>query len=220
MALSVTLGISSGMAVKVVGRIVSAGAVGAVVLAGACATTESGQPSPGDTSAAAPSSAGPTTTADAPLAPPVTDQRDARNTVACDLVQPAQVQQLGLNPDSRSEQSLPKPFTTGCSWSSTDSAWGVGFGFDTSTKGLSTLYEAKANYGYFEPRTIDGRPAVDAQTAFNADDCYTYVGVADTQTLYINVDNTPPLAKDPLKPACERLDEIVKMIIGNLPPLK
>jgi hypothetical protein len=46
------------------------------------------------------------------------------------------------------------------------------------------------------------------------------VGIADTQQLNINVDNSPALAKSPLKPACERLDEIVKMIIGNLPPLK
>ena len=204
------------------GRIVVAVGVVVLALASACAQTETGQPSAGPSADATTSSAAETTetTETRPLAPPVDDQRDARNAAACDLLPPAQVQQLGLNPASRAEQSLPKPFTAGCFWSSTDSAWSVGFGFDTATKGLSTLYEARANYGYFEPRTIDGRPAVDAQTVVDTDDCYTYVGVADTQTLYINVDNSPLLAKDPLTPACERVDEIVKMIIGNLPPLK
>lgn len=206
----------------VIRRLVPMGVL-VLALASGCAQTESGQPSPSageeTTSSQAPSSAS-TSTGDAPLAPPVSDQRDARGLTACAAMQPAQVQGLGLDPARQRELSLPRPFEKGCAWTSTDSAWSVAFGFDTSTKGLSTLYEARANYGHFEPREIDGRPAVDAQTVLNADDCYTYVGVADTQTLYINVDNSPLLAKEPLKPACERVDEIVKMVIGNLPPLK
>jgi hypothetical protein len=206
----------------VIRRLVPMGVLVLAVASG-CTQTENGQPSPSagqeTTSGQAATSAQPST-GTAPLAPPVSDQRDARGTTACAAVQPAQLQELGLDPARQRELSLPRPFQKGCAWTSTDSAWSVGFGFDTSTKGLSTLYEARANYGYFEPREIDGRPAVDAQTALNPEDCYTYVGVADTQTLYINVDNSPLLAGEPLKPACERVDEIVKMVIGNLPPLK
>lgn len=196
--------------------------MGVVVLAlvSGCMRTESGQPSP--STGTAPSSAATTSTSDtaAPLAPPVTDPRDARGVAACAALQPAQVQGLGLDPGRQRELSLPRPFDKGCAWTSTDSAWSVAFGFDTATEGLSTLYKARDNYGHFQPRTIDGRPAVDAQTVLSAEDCYTYVGVADTQTLYINVDNSPALSATPLTPACDRVDEIVKMVIGNLPPLK
>jgi len=186
----------------------------AAVLAvtGGCTGPGPGQPVPTDgtatTTAATSSSA-------SNAAPRVNNPKDARNVAACDALAAQQITQLGLNPDSRREVSLPAPFSKGCAWTATDSSWGVGFGFDTTRHGLSETYLRRNNYQHFEPREIDGYPAVDAQTSFNAEDCYTFVGIADSQQLNINVDN-----RQADKPACERLDEIVKMIIGNLPPLK
>ncbi|HEY0639640.1 MAG TPA: DUF3558 domain-containing protein [Pseudonocardiaceae bacterium] len=190
-----------------------------LALASACTGTEPGSPSPtGDVPPAsgAPTSAVPTSGAGD--APAVSDPRDASATTACEALTAAQVGELALNAGSRRELTLPRPFAQGCAWTSPDSAWSVGFGF--ASEGLGTLYRARDNFQHFEPRDLDGRPAVDAQTVYNAEDCYTYVGLADDQTLYVNVDNSPALADTPLPPACERLDTIAKMIIGNLPPLK
>jgi len=186
-----------------------------VVLAAGCARTEAGQPSGGQRSA----TGGSGSTTAIPLAPPVKDAKDARNVAACEALKPEQATQLGLDPASRHEFSLPQPFGKGCSWTARDFSWGVGFGFDTTRQGLSETYLRRGNYQHFEPREIDGYPAVDAQTSFNPEDCYTFVGIADTQQLNINVDNRPTGGQT-VKPACERLDEIVKMIISNLPPLK
>jgi hypothetical protein len=187
-----------------------------VALAAGCTRTEAGQPSATDAGASS-TAAGPTTTA---LAPAIHNPKDARNVATCNAIKPEQVTQLGLNLDSRHEFALPQPFSRGCSVEATDFTWGLGFGFDTTRQGLSETYLRRGNYQHFEPREIGGYPAVDAQTSYNPEDCYTYVGIADNQQLYINVDNRPLLAKEPLKPACERVDEIVTMIIGNLPPLK
>jgi len=180
------------------------------MLASGCTRTEAGQPSPtGDGS-------GPLSQpSTAQLAPPVDQPKDARNVAACDALTAQQVAQLGLNPDSRREVSLPEPFGKGCAWTATDSSWGVGVGLDTTRQGLNETYLRRSSYQHFEPREIAGYPAVDAQTSFSPDDCYTFVGIADTQQLNINVDN-----RQSDRPACERLDEIVTMIIGNLPPLK
>jgi Protein of unknown function (DUF3558) len=189
-------------------------AVAVMTLAAGCSRTEAGQPAAtrdgvGSTTAVA------TPTAPTALAPPVRDPKDARNVAACEALTPEQVTRLGLNPDSRRELPLPQPFSTGCSWTAADFSWGLGFGFDTTRQGLSEAYLRRTSYQHFEPREIDGYPAVDAQTSYNPEDCYTFVGIADTQELNINVDN-----RRTAKPACERLDEVVKMIISNLPPLK
>lgn len=200
-------------------------AAGVIVIgaSAACGATESGRPtaSASPSSAAAPPTSG-TSTSAAPalLAPPVANPKDARGVAACDVLQPAQLAQLGLDPASRADQPLPAPFSTGCTWNTADVSWGVSLGFDTATTGLSATYESRSAYQHFVPRDIGGHPAVDAQTAYDPEDCYTYVGVADDQALFINVDNRGALAGAPLTPACERLDEIVTMIIGNLPPLK
>jgi Protein of unknown function (DUF3558) len=193
-----------------------------LVLASGCSRTEAGQPAatdggPGSTSAAQTTAAQGTTTARP--APAVSNPKDARNIAACDALKPEQVAQLGLNPGSRHEFPLPQPFARGCSWDAADSSWGLGFGFDTTRQGLSETYLRRDNYQHFQPRQLGGYPAVDAQTSFNPQDCYTFVGIADTQQLNINVDNRPTGGQT-VKPACERLDEIATMIIGNLPPLK
>ncbi len=193
--------------------------VAVLLLTGGCTRTEAGQPSPTGSVGSTPSASAPPTTSLQLAAPPVANRKDARNVAACDALKPEQIAQLGLNPDSRRDQLLPQPFSKGCAWTAPDSSWGVGFGFDTARQGLSETYLRRNNYQHFQPREIGGYPAVDAQTSFNSEDCYTFVGIADTQQLYINVDNRPPLAQAPLPPACDRLDEIVKMIIGNLPPL-
>jgi Protein of unknown function (DUF3558) len=195
--------------------------IGVVImaLASGCTRTEAGQPSPGGSdSPTASTPAQPSTSQLA--APPVSNPKDARDIAVCDALKPEQISQLGLNPDSRREEPMPQPFRKGCAWTAPDGSWAVGLAFDTTRQGLSETYLRRDNYQHFQPRAIDGYPAVDAQTSFSAEDCYTYVGIADTQQLYINVDNRPALADGPLKPPCERADEIVKMIIGNLPPLK
>lgn len=188
-----------------------------LALMSGCSRTESGQPSPTDGGGDGPTTAPPTSSR---LAPPVDNPKDARDIAACDALTAQQIAQLGLNLESRRELKLTEPFSTGCAWTAPDSSWDVGFGFDTTRQGLSETYSRRSNYQHFQPRTIAGYPAVDAQTSFNPEDCYTYVGISDAQQLFINVDNAPLLAKSPLKPACERLDEIATMIIGNLPPLK
>jgi Protein of unknown function (DUF3558) len=193
--------------------------VAVVTLASGCARTEAGQPSPTDGDGGGGGTA--TTTPTQPAtshrlaAPPVLNPKDARNIAACDALKPRQITRLGLDPHSRRDVSLPQPFSTGCAWTAIDASWGVGFGFDTSRQGLSETYLRRDSYQHFQPREIGGYPAVDAQTSFDPEDCYTFVGIADTQQLSINVDN-----RQAGKPACERLDQIVKMIIGNLPPLK
>lgn len=189
--------------------------VAVVTLAAGCIRIEAGQPSAAGNEVTH-TTLVETTTA---LAPPVQNPKDARNVPACDALKPEQVTKLGLNPDSRYEYPLPQPFSKACSWAATDLTWGIGFGFDTTRQGLSETYLRRANYQHFKPREIGGYPAVDAQTSYNPQDCYTYVGIADTQQLNINVDNRPAGAHTE-KPACERADEIVTMIIGNLPPLK
>ena len=189
-----------------------------LALASACTRTEAGQPLPTGGNEGASTTARPSSSSQ--LAPPVNNPKDAKNVAACDALTAQQIAQLGLNPDSRREQKLAEPFSTGCAWTAPDFGWDVGFGFDTTRQGLSETYLRRNNYRHFEPRMIGDYPAVDAQTSFDPEDCYTYVGIADTQQLFINVVNSPRLAKSPLRPACERVDEIVTMIIGNLPPLK
>lgn len=192
--------------------------VAVVALAAGCTRSEAGQPSPtaggGSTAAAAT-----TTTSTARLAPPVSNPKDARNLASCDALKPEQVTALGLDPASRREYPMPQPFSKGCSWVPGDSSWSVGVSFDTTRQGLTETYLRRANYQHFVPREIDGYPAVDAQTSYDPQDCYTLVGIADTQQLDISVNNHPTSGQT-IKPACERLDEIAKMIIGNLPPLK
>lgn len=196
----------------------------AVMAVAGCTSTETGDPSPSGggagVSSTAPTGGSSAGTSTAPVggAPAVTNPKDARNAAPCGLLTGAQLGQLGLSTTSR-EQRLPAPFATGCLWASTDNSWGVAYGFDTTRAGLNEIYQRKSVYQHFEPRSIDGYPAVDAQTVYNPQDCYTYVGIADSQLLYVNVDNRPSSGQA-AAPACERLDQVVKMIIGNLPPLK
>jgi Protein of unknown function (DUF3558) len=197
------------VAVRVIGRLVVV-AIAAAALAAGCTQTKAGEPSPSGATTA--TSNGPT------VAPRVTNPRDARGLAPCSLLTAEQQATLGLEAEAR-EAPLPSPIGTGCQWTGDGNDWGVIYGFDTARNGLDELYQRKSAFQHFEPRTIDGYPAVDAQTVFNAEDCYTYVGIADTQVLLINVDNRPS-GGHTVKPACERLDEIAKMIIGNLPPLK
>lgn len=194
-------------------------------IVGGCAQTEAGQPASDDadrTSATGPSESPTEQPPGQPQqsAPRVDNPKDAGQLASpCDALTAEQVTQLGLDPSTRREIQLGGTFTNGCAWDTDDVSWGVGFGFDTTHDGLTTTYRSEANYQHFEPRTIDGYPAVDAQTVYNAEDCYSYVGLADTQLLGINVDNSPTRGQA-VQPACERVDQIVRMIIGNLPPLK
>lgn len=190
----------------------------AVVMSTAgCTGTTGGQPSASGGPGTSTSAAG--TTSGAGQAPKVADPRDARGVSPCSALTAQQLATLGLDAGKPREAALPPPLSAGCQYAAVGNEWGVLYGFDTGRSGLDEIYQRRSSYQHFEPRTIGGYPAVDAQTVFNADDCYSYVGVADTQVLLVNVDNRPS-SGHALEPACERLDEIATMIIGNLPPLK
>lgn len=160
------------------GRLVATLAVVAAVTA--CTTTADGTPHPEPGGESSESST------DEEEAPRVADPLDASAFVAapCSTLTAAQLQTFAVNPpgNARGEESG----TPGCTWLGEGGS--IGIGWLTSNKhGLSDTYRGGAELNaYFIETTVDGYPAVFADSIDSRADgyCGIVVGVSDSLTFY------------------------------------
>jgi hypothetical protein len=84
------------------------------------------------------------------------------------------------------------------------------------TRGLDHLYSkhAESPYKRFEPTRVDGYPAVRADVVENGLDCTIYVGLAETQTMWVM--GTDQQGGD----SCAITRPVLSAILANLPPLR
>jgi hypothetical protein len=110
----------------------------------------------------------------------------------------------------------------GCSWhpSSLDntSAGSIGIEWPSGgAYGMRGFYRTKNRYGYFQPTTVAGFPAVVASpgdTAVSVGECAIYVGVNEHRVFFSDFDSgaTPPAS---LKP-CGKARQAAKYVIQKL----
>jgi hypothetical protein len=110
----------------------------------------------------------------------------------------------------------------GCSWhpASLDntSAGSIGIEWPSGgVYGMRGFYKTKNRYGYFQPTTVAGFPAVVASpgdTAVSVGECAVYVGVNEHRVFFSDFDSgaTPPAD---LKP-CGQARQAAKYVIHNL----
>jgi hypothetical protein len=139
--------------------------------------------------------------------------KDVRGTPPCELITAEQAERLGI--DSATAESDPPGTISGCRWSSLDRTFGVGVTVDTA-RGLTNLYRGHARVPYktFEPMRVDGFPAVRADVVEDGLDCTIYVGLAETQTMWVR--GTQRQGGD----SCAIARPVISAILATIPPLR
>lgn len=147
------------------------------------------------------------------FAPAVQEPRDARGVDVCNLLTPAQVDELGLERAS----ALPEVSGTArvCSWAymtGRDSA-GLTVATERSIPGLDGIFLQKDGYVLFEPVTLGGHPGFRADQ--DAGDCTLYIAIADYQLM--SVDGSVRGTSRP--DSCAQSRRMGEMVLSNLPLL-
>lgn len=159
----------------------------------------------------------PETSAVAPTrAPRVAEPRDVRGIPACDLLTPAQLTALEINPNTA--EPAAQGSADECFWRLTDGSGSlmVTSAPDFPVGGLEGLYISRPGYDVFEPGELDGFPIVRADRKDNPDTlCTIYVGVADDQLAW-----TSAAFAFKEHPACATALRMASAMLANLPPLR
>lgn len=148
------------------------------------------------------------------FAPSVTEPKDARGIAECDLLTPAQLDQLGLASETA------RPRTVGaarvCSWTYEGGRKSAALQIATerTIPGLDGIYVQRVGYARFEPVTVAGHPGFHADQA-ESDGCTLYIAIADYQMMTVVAD----LRAEPLPDPCAPSRRMAEMILSNLPPL-
>ena len=147
--------------------------------------------------------------------PPVAQPKDARGRQACDLLTPAQLRSLGLDPTSADQHTSGEAQV--CSWATPDGTNTAGITLDSDRYPLPALdgiyVLEKGITKVFEPITVAGHPGFRSDTDLTT--CTYLIAVADYQL--IGVDGR---ARDlPRADPCGPSRRMVELILSNLPPL-
>ncbi len=147
--------------------------------------------------------------------PPPELARNTQGVDACSLLSVEQVRQFGLDP-ARTEP-FPPGLLPGCFWRAADFVSGISVTID-STTGLDNLYRGHAlsSLALFEPLVVDGYPAVRAQQSLGSNDCTIYVGLAETQVMWVTGGANTSKRTD----TCPFAKRAISVMLSNLPPLR
>lgn len=129
-------------------------------------------------------------------APTVSQPLDATRFLGnpCAALDKSQLSSFGITGAGRPDTTsgVAEASGPGCTWSNEQDYSAIAVGFITGNKhGLDDLYQAKVMqppgyFGYFEPTTVDGYPAVfnDGTDGRSTGRCALAVGVNETMTLF------------------------------------
>ncbi|GLY41339.1 hypothetical protein Amsp01_073620 [Amycolatopsis sp. NBRC 101858] len=191
----------------------------ALVLLGACDSTNGGTPVPVSSAPSAPSASSPVGEVPGPGVPKVADPIDLARLehAPCDSLTPAQV--AGLLGSEVETKPEPDAYVGPvCNWEAPGRA-GVGIIFGKLDKrGLTRVYAEKGKaYAFVEPlEPVDGYPLAaygPEDPKIKGEQCMVAVGTSDTQAIDISVDRSEKnIGKgDP----CEAARQVTAMVLGN-----
>lgn len=196
-------------------RVVVAFVAATMVLGTSCSTNANGIPTPATTPT---EESPPKSNTSAETPPPVEDPLDPSGflTQPCSVLTKSQLGALNITRPGR-------PTTTGgiaenvgpwCEWPATDLSGGISVGFITNNaEGMAKVYDTRDAFGYFEPTTVDGYPAVLADTVDlrPRGTCTVVVGISDGDTFRAS-ERGSLSAKD----ACERAKQVASAALATM----
>ncbi|MGQ0574694.1 MAG: DUF3558 domain-containing protein [Pseudonocardia sp.] len=152
-------------------------------------------------------------------APRVTDPRDLSAVPVCDLVPPAELARLGLDPASADDvvQKVDDvQYVEHCSYRSRDLLSGITLtsAHRLDPGGLDRLYLNREFMSVFVPETIDGFPAVRTELD-DGGACDINVGVADDQVLISGFHDIPGYEGPS---PCDNARALASAVLATLPP--
>ena len=195
--------------------VVTALAVGAALVLGACGESSTSGAARGAELVSSGETSAPTVSTSR-MAPPVPDPRDARGVQdPCqDLLTAEQLAALGF--DQPGEQKTIVDVQA-CTWQDRGYNQELTAYVDTENDVLSAAYRDKGNFQAFKEIEIAGLPAVQGLHTPDSASCYLTVGLADTQGLEVTYTLLRPgKGGDP----CDGGRKAAEAIVGNLPALK
>ena len=152
---------------------------------------------------------------DIPLQLRVRQPKDARGIAPCDLLTPAQLRELGLDPATASPEA--RGMAQSCAWHAPDRSDYAGLGISTDPRAskLPSMYRVHHDEPWFQMLEIAGHPVM----RFDSDpdrSCGLSIAIADLQNLGVRAtaDRTP--RPDP----CAETRRMAEMVLSNLPPLR
>jgi hypothetical protein len=129
----------------------------------------------------------------------------------CQLLTAQQLQDLSATANAKPGKSEWGEAT--CDWRNNDVA--INLSPDTARgKGISQIYQTKANFDNFQPSEVGNHPAVRVDHDENT--CALFVGTSDTQELYVHVfvfRKTNPHSQD----SCGYAEQVAAAVLTNLP---
>ncbi|MGQ0574588.1 MAG: DUF3558 domain-containing protein [Pseudonocardia sp.] len=139
----------------------------------------------------------------------VRDPKDIRGLDTCALLTPAQLDELGLDPDSDRRHG---GAGQQCTWQYRDGSTSAGLDVVTNPRlaKLPDIYRLRDAKVVFEIRQIAGHPALRADHL--TDECRLYLAVTDTQLVAISAYADARVLPDPCGPAVR----MAEMVIANL----
>jgi hypothetical protein len=153
---------------------------------------------------------------DIPLQLQVREPKDARGIAPCDLLTPAQLRELGLDPATAFPDA--EGMAQSCVWHKPDRSdyGGLQISTDPRASKLPSFYRVHHDEPWFQMLEIAGHPAVRADPDPDRS-CELAIAVADLQNLGVGAttaDRTP--RPDP----CAQTRRMAEMVLSNLPPLR
>jgi len=153
--------------------------------------------------------------ADVPQELKVNTPKDARGVAQCDLLTPAQLTTLGLDPTTARPDV--RGLDASCMWYYADRSTYASLGISTNPNNgkLPGFWRLFHNDPAFETFEVAGHPALRADQEPDRS-CSLGVGVADLQYLVVDAYFDRKPRPDPCAPA----RRMAEMVLSNLPPLR